>query len=246
MDSKYQGLATKIRKHALQCENRTYLVAVAGPPGSGKTTIAEKVVNILNTEQSFHNEEHKPKTTFATCISIDGFHYSRGVLDEFLNKEEAYLRRGAPWTFDIDAILKFIKRVRLFANRKYPARIEHSEEIILAPSFDHSIKDPVPNSIPLEPDVRVVVFEGNYLLLNEGRWQEIPSFMDLTIFVDVDLEETRSRIAKRHVASGIEPNLIEAYNRVDKNDYLNGKLVKEKSMCADIVVLSVFDSEYSK
>ena len=50
MESTYQDLAKRVSEAALSCKQDRFLVAVAGEPGSGKTTIATEVVKLINSK----------------------------------------------------------------------------------------------------------------------------------------------------------------------------------------------------
>ncbi|EXJ94054.1 hypothetical protein A1O1_02447 [Capronia coronata CBS 617.96] len=231
MDATYAQLANRIREAAIAKQPGRLLVGIAGPPGCGKTTIAEHVVNLINGTPSSR------KTCHAQAVPMDGFHYTRRYLDTLPNREEAYLRRGAPWTFDVDAILKFV------ANLAETASLPAAERPrILAPSFDHAVKDPKEDDIEISPDTSIVILDGNYLLLDEDKWRDISPLLDLKIFVNVDPEVARERVAKRHVAAGIEPTLEKGLERFDRNDGLNGDLIRRKIVASDMTVESVNDS----
>ena len=108
MESTYRALAERVvdlykrKQHtrstpesALPGSERV-LVALAGPPGSGKTTIAVNIVRALTDLPS------PPKTV---AVSVDGFHLPLAALRELPNSDEAIARRGAPWTFDAKAAM---------------------------------------------------------------------------------------------------------------------------------------------
>ncbi|KAJ5627268.1 hypothetical protein N7528_004695 [Penicillium herquei] len=234
MDSEYHRLANTILEQASKSPRRRYLVAIAGIPGSGKTTTAEAIVQQINKSSPSH----------AALLSMDGFHLSRSALDKMPNSSEAYVRRGAPWTFDVARFVDFIQRLRVWADET-PLVTSQSRstwstnDIIHAPTFDHETKDPVEDGIAITPDTSVIIIEGNYLLLDEPGWRDLASLVDYRVFVDADLQEARDRTAKRHVRAGIEKNLKDGYRRVDSNDYLNGVSIREKLLAPDMVVKSV-------
>ncbi|KAJ4863529.1 hypothetical protein T069G_00059 [Trichoderma breve] len=114
------------------------IVAVAGPPGSGKTTIANKVVDIINSLPS-----KSPKTI---VVSADGFHLPLATLRKLPNASEALARRGAPWTFDGHAAVSLVRKLKT-STRAQP---------VLAPTFDHAIKDPVLDGLLIEEDVDIL------------------------------------------------------------------------------------------
>jgi pantothenate kinase len=165
---------------------------------------------------------------------MDGFHLPRSVLDDLSNRKEAYARRGAAWTFDVKGILALVQLLRSSADVTAALR-----KPIYAPTFDHAIKDPVENGVLISGEVSIIILEGNYLLLDEVDWREISRLVDLRIFVEVDPVEARTRVARRHVYSGIEMNREDAEKRFDQNDGINGTLVRKRLVSPDIVVKSV-------
>lgn len=232
MDTEYRKLAETIRQNASSHPRPRYLVAIAGVPGSGKTTTAEAVVQNLNADPKIH----------AALLSMDGFHLSRAALDQLPDSTEAYIRRGAPWTFDVTRFVAFMRVLRDWAD-KTPLATPSSgawsaTEVLQAPAFDHEAKDPVEDGIAITPDASIIIVEGNYLLLDEPGWRDLAAIVDYRVFVDTDLEEARERTAKRHVRAGIEKTLEDGYRRVDTNDYLNGVSIREKLLVPDLVVKS--------
>ncbi|KAL4959800.1 uncharacterized protein BDV14DRAFT_212128 [Aspergillus stella-maris] len=226
-------LASSLQALASSHPKPRYLVAIAGAPGSGKTTLASAVAAQINAQIQIATENETTigtsKRHKATVLSMDGFHLPRSKLDSFPEpkRTEAYVRRGAPWTFDATAFVAFMRRLRSWADSS-PSSFGEEEEDIYAPTFDHATKDPVQNGLMISKDTTILVIEGNYLLLDEDEWRDVAGLVDYRVFVDVDLAEARERLARRHVAAGIEKTLEDGFARVDKNDYINGKLVGEK------------------
>lgn len=233
MESEYSNLADIIRQKASSHTKPRYLVAIAGVPGSGKTTTAEAVVQQLNADSKVH----------AALLSMDGFHLPRADLDKLPNSAEAYARRGAPWTFDVARFVAFVSRLRVWAD-KTPLVAPYSgkwttKDTIRAPAFDHKAKDPIEGGIAITPDASIIIVEGNYLLLDEPGWRDLAELVDYKVFVDTDLREARERTAKRHVHAGIEKTLEDGYRRVDSNDYLNGISIRDKLLAPDMIIKSV-------
>jgi pantothenate kinase len=102
----------------------------------------------------------------------------------------------------------------------------------------------MPDSLLIPASATIIILEGNYLLLNQDLWRDIAPLMDFRVFVDADLDATRLRVARRHVQAGIEPDMKSALRRVDANDGINARLVKEELVASvDLIVKSVEDSQ---
>ncbi|VUC32657.1 unnamed protein product [Clonostachys rosea] len=205
---------------ALESGSSRAIIILAGAPGSGKSTIAKEVVRRLNVN-------HQIQTAFV--LPMDGFHYSMAELNAMPNAEEAIARRGAPWTFDAEGV------VALFRQLRETAKLPPSDvPDILAPSFDHAIKNPVKNDIRIGAHVSLVIIEGNWLLYDEKPWRQIRNLVDEAWYVDVDLDVARRRVAKRHIESGIMHDWDMALSRVDSNDMINANLVRDRLIEPDL------------
>lgn len=88
-------------------------------------------------------------------IPMDGYHFYRSELDAMDNPQEAYERRGAPFTFNARKLVDDLIQAHRTGSGYFPG-------------FDHSNRDPEERSICLEPGKKIVIVEGNYLLLNES------------------------------------------------------------------------------
>lgn len=152
--------------------------------------------------------------------------------------DTAHARRGAAFTFNAPAFLELVKKLR------EPLLPESST--IYAPSFDHAVKDPVADDIPIHPASRILVFEGNYLSLGTGapEWKEAAEMMDELWFVQVDESVARERLVKRHVAAGLASNEEEAGKRADENDLVNGKEITQGKLHVHEVITSKHDGSW--
>ena len=206
---------------------RRICIALAGPPGSGKSSVAAEVVRRLN--------EESPESSYAAVIPMDGFHLSRATLDKMPNAAEAHARRGVFWTFDAQGVVDLV--TALHQSRHDPSTIHN------APGFDHAAKDPVPDAIAIAEDVRLVILEGNWLLYDEEPWSRISELIDDTWFIDVDPDMALLRVAKRHMNSGIERDWRSAVARARSNDMVNGELIRRKLVPPAVKVQSVEEGD---
>lgn len=227
MDEKYNALRDRILNLRKSRSQERLVIGVAGGPGSGKTTLAKAVGKLLNEEKASEGE-----VPFVTVVPMDGFHLTRAQLDEMKDPVEAHKRRGAPWTFDGSGVVAMVKKLKE----------QKRDEVIRVPTFDHEIKDPIPNGLEVNGATPIVIVEGNYLLLDEEPWRDIGTHLDEKWLIRVDDDIARMRVAQRHVRAGISQTLDEGLARVDKNDALNTALIRQHSKGADIVIDSIEES----
>jgi pantothenate kinase len=181
------------------------LLGIAGPPGSGKSTLAERVVTAVGPA--------------AAWVPMDGFHLADAALDRLGLRT----RKGAPETFDGWGYLALLRR--LAAETDHP---------VWAPGFERTLEQPVAGSIPVDPGVRLVVTEGNYLLLDRPPWPQVRSALSEVWYVDADPVVRRERLLARHVEFGKSP--AEATAWMAAVDEPNARLVERGRDAADLVV----------
>ncbi|KAF2100809.1 P-loop containing nucleoside triphosphate hydrolase protein [Rhizodiscina lignyota] len=214
-------------------KSQRLLIGVSGIPGSGKTTLASIVAKRINELYHDHAPGCSCGNAVAAFIPMDGYHLSRAQLDAMPDPVTAHARRGAAFTFDGESFLHLVKKL------KEPLLPESTT--LYAPSFDHAVKDPVEDDIPISPGMRVIVFEGNYLSLNKSPWKDAAALMDELWFVEVDFDKSRQRLVSRHVKAGIARDEDEANMRVTENDHVNGEEIVEDRMDVDEVIISKED-----
>ncbi|WJX78957.1 hypothetical protein P8452_62129 [Trifolium repens] len=229
VDEIYDALVRRILPPASVSLNPNYkfFVGLAGPPGAGKSTIAHEVASRVNKlwpekASSFDSQVRPPDV--AIVVPMDGFHLYRSELDAMKNPEEAHARRGAPWTFNPTRLLTCLKNLRVHGS-------------VYAPSFDHGVGDPVEDDIFVNLQHKIIIVEGNYLLLEDGVWKEISSLFDEKWFIDIDIDKAMQRVLKRHISTGKPADI--AKQRVENNDRLNAELIMKSKKNADIIIKSV-------
>ncbi|KAJ3674721.1 hypothetical protein LUZ60_005337 [Juncus effusus] len=227
IDELYDSLAERLLSAStkIQDSNSKYIVGLAGPPGAGKSTLAGEVVKRVNSLWTkMPLKDRALNAEIATVLPMDGFHLYRSQLDATEDPKEAHARRGAPWTFNPDLLFGCLQTLR-------------KEGSAYAPSFDHGVGDPIENDIFVSSQHKIVIVEGNYLLLEEETWNKIASLFDEKWFIDIDIETSMERVLKRHISTGKEPNV--AAWRIAYNDRPNAELIMESKRRADLVIHSI-------
>lgn len=198
-----------LRARALPRGGGRALLGIAGSPGAGKTTLAERLVAALNADGP----------PWAAHVPMDGFHLADAELDRLGRRD----RKGAPDTFDAGGYAALLRRLR-----------EETDDVVYAPGFERVLEQPVAGAIPVPPQARLVVTEGNYLLLREGSWARVRPCLDEVWFCESDEEERIRRLVARHEEFGKEH--AEAVAWVLGTDQRNADLVATTRECADLVV----------
>jgi pantothenate kinase len=176
------GLLTAVL--ALARARPRVVVGLAGPPGAGKSTLAEWLVGAVG--------EVMP----AAYLPMDGYHLSNAVLGALGRAD----RKGAPDTFDGHGYVAVLRRVRAEVNRS-----------VYAPRFHREIEESIAAEIDIAPDVRVVVTEGNYLLLDVPPWDEVVGCLDAVWYVTVPEPVRIDRLVARRIGLGQPPDVARAW-----------------------------------
>ncbi|KAI2606435.1 phosphoribulokinase/uridine kinase [Hypoxylon fragiforme] len=234
MDSQVARLVDKAWDKFQQLpDGQRLLIAIGGIPGSGKTTLSQIVTTALNARHaSLQPSASEPVAVF---VPMDGYHLTRAQLSAMPDPALAHARRGAEFTFDGSAFLSLVQSLRIAPPPPTP---------VYAPSFDHAVKDPKPDDIAILPAHRVVVFEGNYVVLDKAPWREAAALMDERWFVEVGFGTARRRLVRRHVKAGIARDEGEAGKRADENDLVNGEEIVRMRGEVDEVVVSEEDGKW--
>jgi pantothenate kinase len=105
-------------------------------------------------------------------------------------------------------------------------------EVVYAPAFDRSLEEPIAGAIPVDPRARLVITEGNYLLLREGAWAQVQPLLDETWYVEVERELRQSRLVERHMRFG--RTLEAARDWVAHTDEPNARLIEATAVRANL------------
>ncbi len=194
------------------------VVGIVGLPGAGKSTLARWLADAVNQAEG---------EGAAMALGMDGFHLTRAQLRAFPDPVAALARRGAPWTFDPQALRQRLQQVR-------DAKRSPQSGPVGWPGFEHGVGDPVPDALWVQPQLRLVLLEGLYLL-HEGDGWALRDQMDSCWFLDTPLEVALQRLSLRHQKSwGVTADA--ATRRIDANDRPNALTVLRTRPLADAVI----------
>lgn len=205
MDARQFDVLTR-RARRLVTPGQRRILGVAGAPGAGKSTLAAELVAALGGS--------------AVLVPMDGFHLAQAELRRLGRAD----RKGAPDTFDAVGYAALLARLR----EPVPG------VVVYAPAFDRALEEAVAGSVPVDPDVPLVVTEGNYLLHDGGDWAPVRALLDEAWFLDLDPMVRVRRLVDRHVRFGKER--LHAERWVRDSDEANARLVAQGRHRADLVV----------
>lgn len=191
------------RARALIANGERRLLGIAGAPGSGKSTLAGLLAEALGEQ--------------AVVVPMDGFH----LAERQLSRLGRQARKGAPDTFDVGGYQALLQRLR------EPL----AGQTIYAPSFERDIEEPIANAIAVPSEARLVISEGNYLLLSEAPWQGVAELFDECWYVGIDHDIRRARLIDRHRRFGRSQAQAEAW--VAHTDEPNAQRVERDKERAD-------------
>jgi pantothenate kinase len=188
------------------------IVGLVGPPGSGKTTLAEALAAAVARSRD------AGAVPAAVAVPMDGFHLSNVELSRLGLAD----RKGAPETFDAAGFVHLLTRIRA------------GEELVYAPAYSRTVHESLGGVIPVRAATPLVVVEGNYLLLPEGPWAAVRPLLDLAVYIDAPNGSRVAGLIHRHLSFGLSDE--QARDWVHRSDEANARLVATTRGYADLVL----------
>jgi len=185
---------------------KRYFIALAGPPASGKSTISEKL-----------NKDLIQKGISSGILQMDGFHFD----DSILLSKKLLSKKGSPETFDVMGLKNFLVRLR------------HEDEVVV-PIFDRSLELSRSSAVIISKQTKLIIIEGNYLLLKSHPWDLLKEFFDSSIMINCDEKTLEQRLIKRW--KSFNYNNEEINQKVYDNDLPNALDVMKNSSKSDFIL----------
>lgn len=198
------------RARSLAARGDRVVLGIAGAPGAGKSVLSAALLAALGSD--------------AVLVGMDAFHLADAELARLGRGD----RKGAPDTFDVDGYVATLQRIR--------AR----DRAVYAPVFDRALEAAVAGSVRVDPEIPIVLTEGNYLLLDGGGWERVRACLDETWFVQPDEVARQRWLIARHEAYGRDPAAARAWAL--GTDQRNAELVQTTAHRAD----RIFAVDYRK
>ena len=198
LDSTANRIFDALSAH-IQSDKRC-LIAIAGPPAVGKSTLAECLCEKLN---------HAKKQ--AAIVPMDGFHMD----NDTLIANALLHRKGAPTTFDVLAFKSTLESLL-------------SDDEVSVPLFDRAKDCTIPNAAKIMGGDQYVIVEGNYLLLDQEGWCDLSQFWGYSVFVEAGFDELEHRLINRWLEHGLDH--AAAKKRAHENDIVNAATVLNHRM----------------
>jgi pantothenate kinase len=190
--------------------SQRFIIAVAGPPGAGKSTLSKQLVQMLKT-----------RSIQSCIISMDGFHLENSILKRLGLLD----RKGSPTTFDVPAFIQVMKRLAAY------------ESDVAIPKFDRKKDTSIERASIVSTQDKILIVDGNYLLLNDEQWVELQDIWDETVFINPGMDVLEKRLIDRWLSYGMDNE--SAKNRAFGNDIPNAKNIIENSLPANILIGAV-------
>ncbi|MBZ9559659.1 MULTISPECIES: nucleoside/nucleotide kinase family protein [unclassified Modicisalibacter] len=181
------------------------IVALAGPPGAGKSYIAARLMEAMTALAPGSAE----------ILPMDGFHYD----DTLLTQRGDLARKGAPHTFDVEGLSVTLARIAA-----------DDGSVVAVPVFDRALEIARGAARLIGPKARLIVVEGNYLLLDDPLWARLSDRFDLRVFIQVPEHVLEERLTRRwaHLSDA------QRQTKLEGNDLPNMRLVLQHANRADL------------
>jgi pantothenate kinase len=203
----FQVALERAKNYLANASGRT-IIGIVGKPGAGKSRLSSFLM------------ENLPKDE-ASLLPMDGYHLSNKILADLGRSD----RKGAPDTFDSFGFSALLDRIS-----------KAKDEDIYYPVFHREFEESYAAEGVISPKTKLVITEGNYLLLDQGGWATVRSHLTESWYVGVDDDLRLERLVDRHHQFGKERQA--AHDWAHGTDERNAQVVEGTKKLADFIVLN--------
>jgi pantothenate kinase len=140
-------------------------------------------------------------------------------------------RKGALPTFDGAGYVHLLARIRAGGADVAGGA---SGELVYAPAYSRVVHESIGGVVPVPPTTRLVVTEGNYLLVPEEPWIRARPLYDLAVYLDFPHPERVAGLIERQRSFGLDE--AAALDWVMRSDEANARLIETTRRLADVVL----------
>lgn len=220
----FKKITDLVYNESVNLEDSRYITAIAGPPGCGKSSIAQLFAHLFKRDYNVDT----------IILPLDGFHYE----NDYLKSQKINLKnrivtlydvKGAPETYNTDYYITCLNKL-------------YRGEEFFWPIYSRKLHNPIKNGIKVSKNRAIYIIEGNYLLLNESPWNSLFNYYNRRIFINSRFRFLKKRIVKRKIAGGFSRK--EAVKHFIISDRENIKRVLKNSTEYDILINQIGKYRY--
>lgn len=194
--------------------DRRIFVFLAAPPGCGKTTLALFLEQLSKDHEDF---------TPVQAIGLDGFHHEQEYLNSHymeIDGENVLMKefKGHPATFNVPLLLEKIEGARQEENQW--------------PVYSRKLHDVVHDQLQINE--KIILLEGNYLLLDKAPWDQLKEYCDDCVFLYTDETTLEKRLIERKIKGGL--SYVQAQGFYERSDKKNVELILKSDHQAETVL----------
>jgi pantothenate kinase len=213
MSAEFDALADRAR--SLVAAGGRAVLGITGSPAAGKTTLARELLAALAPAPP----PGLPADSWVVHVPMDGFHLADVELDRLGRRD----RKGAPDTFDALGYAALLRRL-----------LDDRDDPVYAPAFERDLEQPIAGAIPVRGAARLIISEGNYLLLDDPAWKPVRALLTEVWYADLGRGERLRRLIERHVRFGKDQAAAIAW--ATGTDERNAELIAATRDRADLII----------
>lgn len=205
------------RKHLEH--HKRLIVGIGGPPGSGKSYLAEQINWIMG--------KGMVPGCYAMTLPMEGFYFPHHYLRHHhrntpTGKVLLSDVKGGPDTFDTANLKEHLTRLRAV-----------EEDDLYWPGFSPEYNDILPRHYRVHQTINVVIVQGDFLLVDRGPFAGIPSMFDVCIYVESPAAAIISHLMQRRMRNG--ESEMQAKESLKKVDLPNARIAESTRGRADLI-----------